>query len=349
MARLRATLRLALFFVVAAAIVAVGALPSAAADPVTLRLGVFPNVTHAPGLVAIESGLLEKQLGSGVKLEVKYFNSGTTAQQALAAGALDASYIGPNPAINLYALNKGIRIIAGSTSGGAFLVVKPGITKVADLKGKKIATPSLGNTQDVAARAFLKTKGLKTDAAGGGDVNLLPQANATTLDAFKQGLIDGAWVPEPWASRLVDEAGGKVLVDEADLWPNGRFVTTHLIANASYIKANPAVVKNLVTANVDAVDFVRNQRTVAEKLVNDGIFRGTGQKVEPATITASWENLEFTVDPISTSLVKSAKDAVTVGLLQPVNLKGIYDLKFLNQALKAKKQTPVKAPLKAST
>ena len=227
------------------------AVPAAAKSPrqssgetTTVRLGVFANVTHAPGLVAIESGLLQEELGPNVKLEVQYFNAGPTVITALLAGAIDVSYIGPNPAINGFAESNGeaLRIISGSTSAGAALVVKPEITKVADLKGKKIATPQLGNTQDVAARAYLKSKGLSTDITGGGDVSILPTPNATTLEAFKQGLIDGAWVPEPWYSRLVNEAGAKVLVDEATLWPEGQFVTTHLIAATGFLKDNPKTV-----------------------------------------------------------------------------------------------------------
>ena len=214
----------------------------------TVRLGVFANVTHAPGLVAIESGLLQEELGPDVKLEVQYFNAGPTVITALLAGAIDVSYIGPNPAITGFAESDGeaLRIISGSTSGGAALVVKPGITKVSQLKGKKIATPQLGNTQDVAARAYFKEKGLSTDVTGGGDVSILPTPNATTLESFKQGLIDGAWVPEPWYSRLVNEAGAKELVDEASLWPNGQFVTTHLIGATDFVDDNPKTVQKLL-------------------------------------------------------------------------------------------------------
>jgi NitT/TauT family transport system substrate-binding protein len=201
----------------------------------TLRLGYFPNVTHAPAILGVENGTFAKALGKDVGLETKTFNAGPAAVEALLAGALDASYIGPNPAINAFAKSKGeaIRIIAGATSGGAALVVKPSITKAADLKGKKVASPQLGNTQDVALRAWLGEQGLKTNPQGGGDVSILPQENSQTLDTFKAGDIDGAWVPEPWVSRLVQEGSGKVLVDEKELWPGGRFVTTHLIVRTA--------------------------------------------------------------------------------------------------------------------
>ena len=154
------------------------------------------------------------------------------------ADAIDITFIGPNPAINAYAKSNGeaVRVISGSTSGGAFLVVRPDINTAQDLKGKKIATPSLGNTQDVALRAWLKSNGLATDTAGGGDVSVVPQENAQTLETFIAGTIDGAWVPEPWATRLIQDGGAKVLVDERDLWPDGKYVTTHLLVATKFLR-----------------------------------------------------------------------------------------------------------------
>ena len=156
-------------------------------------------------------------------------------------------------------MGEAIRIVSGATSGGAYLVVKPEITSAAQLKGKTLATPQLGNTQDVALRAWLKSQGLSSDPQGGGDVAILPQANAQTLDTFKSGDIDGAWVPEPWATRLVQEGGGKVLVDERDLWPDGQYVTTHLVVTRSSCEAHPDVVKALLVG-VLAGDRLRQRR-----------------------------------------------------------------------------------------
>jgi NitT/TauT family transport system substrate-binding protein len=333
------------------AVPAAGKGPQQSSETTTVRLGVFANVTHAPGLVAIESGLLKEELGPDVNLEVNYFNAGPAVITALLSGAIDVSYIGPNPAITGFAESNGeaVRIISGSTSAGAALVVKPEITKVSQLKGKKIATPQLGNTQDVAARAYLKTKGLTTDVSGGGDVSIIPTPNATTLESFKQGLIDGAWVPEPWYSRLVNEAGAKVLVDEATLWPEGQFVTTHLIGATDFVKDNPKTVQNLLRGNLRAIDFANDNRTVAENLVATGIFNATGQRVDKATITNSWEHLTFTADPLAATLAKSAKDAEEVGLLEPVDLKGIYDLKPLNKILKAEGRPVVSGSLTINT
>jgi NitT/TauT family transport system substrate-binding protein len=319
-----------------------GAGPKQGAD--TFRLGYFPNVTHATALVGVESGLFQEKLGN-TQLETSTFNAGPQVVEALNSGALDASYIGPNPAINAFAQSGGeaIRIISGATSGGAFLVVKPDIKNAKDLDGKKIASPQLGNTQDVALRTWLKTKGLETDTAGGGEVSIVPQENAQTLDLFKQDEIDGAWVPEPWATRLKDEGGGKVLVDERKLWPDGQYVTTHLIVRTEFLDDKPDVVKRLLEGHVAANDLIQTDTPRAEKLVAHGIDKTTGRPIAPELVTASFKNLVFTNDPIASSLRKSAKDAEAAGLLRPVDLKGIYNLKLLNQVLKKQGETTVKA------
>jgi NitT/TauT family transport system substrate-binding protein len=312
--------------------------------PVTLQLGYFPNITHAPGIVGDRNGIFQKALGDKVTIKVSSFNAGPEAVDALFAEALDITFIGPNPAINAYAKSSGkaIKIIGGSTSGGASLVVKPAITKPADLKGKKIATPQLGNTQDVALRAWLKDKGFATDQAGGGDVSVIPQANADTLTAFVAGSIDGAWVPEPWATRLVQEGKGTVLVDEADLWPGGRFVTTHVIVRTKYLDEHPDVVKAFLQGLYDTVKFINADEVEAKKVTNEGIAAITGKPLKDAVIDAAWKNLTFTTDPIASSLRKSAADAEAVGLLKPVDLTGIYDLSFLNAVLKKAGEAEVK-------
>jgi NitT/TauT family transport system substrate-binding protein len=301
----------------------------------TLRLGYFPNVTHAAALVGVESGTFRDALGTGVTLEPSSFNAGGAASEALLNGAIDATYIGPNPAINAFAQSSGaaIRIIAGATSGGAFLVVKPEITSAEDLRGKKLATPQLGNTQDVALRTWLAENGLTTDTSGGGDVSILPQENAQTLQTFTDGQIDGAWVPEPWATRLVQEGGGTILVDEKTLWPEGKYVTTHLIVRTDYLQAHPDIIRALLAGHIEATDFVNDNPDEAKDLVNQGIEAITGNTVAEDVLSAAWENLEFTVDPIASSLRTSAEHAEQVGLLDPVDLTGIYDLAALNELL----------------
>jgi sulfonate transport system substrate-binding protein len=322
-----------------------GASSTTSGEPVTLRLGYFPNVTHATALVGVGSGIFTDKLGPNVKLETQTFNAGGAAIEALFAGAIDATYVGPNPAINGFVKSKGeaLRIVSGATSGGAFLVVKPAIQGAPDLKGKKLATPQLGNTQDVALRSWLQSKGLQTDTQGGGDVSILPQENAQTLDAFKAGTIDGAWVPEPWATRLIQEAGAKVLVDERTLWPDARFVTTQLVVAKPFLDKHPDVVKRLIEGQVAANDYVNTHATESQKIANDQIEQLTTKRMQDATIASSWQNLTFTNDPIATSLAKSAADANAVGLLDKVDLRGIYDLSLLNEVLSAAGQPKVNA------
>lgn len=308
----------------------------------TLRLGYFPNITHAPALIGVNKNFFAEALG-GTKLEAKTFNAGPAAIEALFSGAIDATYIGPNPAINGWAQSKGtgLKIIAGSTSGGAGLVVKEGINSPADLKGKKIATPQLGNTQDVALRAWLKENGLNADQQGGGDVSVLPQDNATALQAFAQGAIDGAWVPEPNYSRLILESKGKVLVDEKTLWPNQQFVTTHLIVTQDFLKKYPATVKKLLQGHLKALDYIKTDDAGAQKAANAQLEALSGKPLKDAVLQSSFKNLQFTADPVAGSLYTSAKHAEEVGLLKPVDLKGIYDLGPLNELLKASGQPEV--------
>jgi NitT/TauT family transport system substrate-binding protein len=312
------------------------------AEASAIRLGYFPNITHAPALIGVNKNFFQDALGS-TKLEAKSFNAGPAALEALISGAIDATYIGPNPAINGWSQSKGqaLKIIAGSTSGGAGLVVKPTINSVADLKGKKIATPQLGNTQDVALRAYLKENGLNADAQGGGDVSILPQDNATAFQAFQQGAIDGAWVPDPYLSRLQLEGGGKLLVDEKTLWPNGQFVTTHLVVSQTFLKKYPATVKKLLQGHLKSLDYIKSNEADAKKAANAQLEALSGKPLKDATLEAAFKNMTFTADPIASSLYTSAKHAEDVGLLKSVDLKGIYDLGPLNELLTAAGQPTV--------
>ena len=316
--------------------------PSAGGEASAIRLGYFPNITHAPALIGVKNGLFQQALGN-TKLEAKTFNAGPAAVEALFSGAIDATYIGPNPAINAWATSKGtaIKIIAGSTSGGAGLVVKQSINCPADLKGKKIATPQLGNTQDVALRAWLKSNGLNADQQGGGDVSVLPQDNATALQAFAQGAIDGAWVPEPNLSRMIIESKGKLLVNEKDLWPNGQFVTTHLIVKQEFLKKYPDTVKKLLQGHLAAVKVIATDGAGAQKAANEQLAALSGKPLKDEILASAFKNLSFTNDPIASSLYTSAQHAQDVGLLKPVDLKGIYDLGPLNELLKADGQPAV--------
>lgn len=310
---------------------------------VKVRLGYFPNVTHATAIVGVDKGLFAKALG-GNKLDTKTFADGTAASEALSAGAIDATYIGSGPAINLFQKSggKAIKIISGATSGGASLVVKPSISSAKDLKGKTLSTPKLGNTQDVSLRYWLKKQGYATTTTGGGDVKIAPQENSQTLDAFKTGTIDGAWVPEPWATRLVVEGGGKVLLDERDLFPNHQFVTTNLIVATKFLDAHPAVVKQLVEGQVAANAYINANTATSQTIVNAALKKLTGKDLKPEVIQKAWKNLEFTNDPVSSSLQTAADAATAVKLLDSNDVKGIYDLTILNGILKDKGEPAVK-------
>ncbi|MEW1807842.1 ABC transporter substrate-binding protein [Arthrobacter sp. SLBN-53] len=309
-----------------------------------LKLGYFGNVTHAPALVGVSKGFIAGELGS-TKLSTQVFNAGPAAIEALNAGAIDATYIGPNPAINSFVKSQGqsINIIAGAAAGGAQLVVKPEITSAADLKGKTLASPQLGGTQDVALRAWLSSQGYKTNVDGSGDVAINPTENAQTLKLFQDGKLDGAWLPEPWASRLVLNAGAKVLVDEKDLWDGslsgkpGEFPTTVLIVNQKFAADHPDTVKALLKGHVKAVEWL-DKASGSEKatVINTALKEAAGAELKPDVIDRSLKNIVFTVDPLAGTYQKLLTDGVTAGTTKQADIKGIFDLRALNSVSNGK-------------
>jgi NitT/TauT family transport system substrate-binding protein len=312
---------------------------AAATSPAAeLKLGYFGNITHATALVGVQKGFIAKELGE-TKLSTQVFNAGPAAIEALNAGAIDATYIGPNPAINSFVKSKGesISIIAGAASGGAQLVVKPEIKTAADLKGKTLASPQLGGTQDVALRAWLGKQGYKTTPDGGGDVAINPTENAQTLKLFQNGKLDGAWLPEPWASRLVLQAGAKVLVDEKDLWDGsltgkpGEFPTTILIVNKKFAAEHPQTVQALLKGHVQAVKWL-NDTPSAEKAteVNAALKEAAGKALSQDVIDRSLKNIVFTVDPLAGAFKKLLQDGVDAGTTKQADINGIFDLAKLN-------------------
>ena len=310
---------------------------SSSGQHVTLRLGLLANITHASALVGLNKGFFTKNLGSGVTLKTSIFSSGTEETTALLAGQLDAAYVGPNPAINAWQKSggKAIKIISGAASGGASLVVKPSISSVSQLQGQKVATPSLGNTQDVALRYYLKSHGLTTTETGGGDVPVTPiKPNSNAVLEFKSGQIAGGWEPAPYDYEMVAD-GGKVLVNEASLWPGGKFVTTNLVVSQAFLAAHASVVSNLLKGQIQANDYIKNDQSAAETSANAELTTLLGKGLKSAALAASFKEITFTNDPIASSLATDAKHAVAVGLLKPVNLNGIYDLGPLNALLKA--------------
>ena len=308
----------------------------------TVRLGYFPNLTHAPALIATQKGLFKSEL-KAIDLTVTptAFNAGPDVVTALFANSLDCSYIGPNPAINAYVQSEGaaVRVVAGSTSGGAALVVREGINTAADLVGATIATPQLGNTQDVAARHWLAGQGFATDLEGGGDVSIKPQGNSDGLAAFSAGEIDGAWVPEPWVASYV-KAGAQVLQNEADLWDGGEFVTTVILCRTDFIDQHPDAVTALLKGHLAALDFIADDPAGSQEAVNLAIAGLTGSTIDDSVLAAAWENVAFTADPLAATLVTSADHAIGVGLLEKekVDAAGglpgtLYSLDLLNALL----------------
>ena len=312
--------------------------------PVTLRLGFLENITHASALVGIKEGYFTKDLGKNVTLKLYPFSTGTEEATALLAGQLDAAYVGPNPAIKAWQTSGGklIRVISGSASGGAELVVKKSITSAAQLKGQKVASPSLGNTQDVSLRYWLKQHGLTTTSTGGGDVPITPiTPNSDAVLAFQSGSIAGGWEPAPADAQMV-AAGGHVLVDEASLWPSGQFVTTNLVATQAFMAAHPATINGLLKGQIQANQFIANDKSAAEAAANAELASVSGKALKSSLLTASFAQITFTNDPIASSLETDAQHAVSVGLLKPVsNLSGLYDLGPLNKLLAAAGQQQV--------
>ena len=312
-------------------------------SPVVLRLGFLANITHEPALVGLNKGFLAKELGKNVTLKTTVFSSGTEETTAILAGQLDAAYVGPNPAINAWQKSNGtaIKIVSGAASGGASLVVKGGIAGAAQLKGKSLATPSLGNTQDVAARFWLKQHGLTTTPTGGGDVAIKPiKPNSAAVLQFKSGQLDGGWEPEPYATEMVLD-GGKRLVNEASLWPGGKFVTTNLVVTQSFLKAHPSAVDGLLKGQIQANSYINSNPTGAAQAANSELTELLGKGLASDVLTQSLKYITFTNDPIASSLTTDAQHAVAVGLLKPVNLSGIYDLGPLNKLLQADGQPQV--------
>src|SRR6266568_1377844 len=320
-----------------------GAASSGGGSPVPVTLGFLTNSTHAPALVGLKEGFFAKALGSAGTLKATAFSTGTEETTALLAGQLDAAYVGPNPAINAWQKSHGtaLKIISGAASGGASLVLKPSITTPAQLRGKSLATPSLGNTQDVSARYWLKQHGLNTTPTGGGDVAIKPiKPNSAAVLEFKSGQIDGGWEPEP-TEMVLD--GGKRRVNEASLWPGGKFVTTNLVVMQSFLKAHPGVVSNLLKAQIRANDFINSNGTAAAQAANAELAKLLGKGLPANVLSESLRYLSFSNDPIASSLKADAAHAEAVGLLTPVSLNGIYELGPLNRLLKAAGEAQVSA------
>lgn len=311
-----------------------------------IRIGFFPNITHAQAILGMADGTFQKYLGKEIEIKKFVFNAGPSVIEAMLARQLDLAYIGPNPAINGYLKTKGtlLKIIAGAASGGAGLVLRAdlGINSVEQLEGLKIASPQIGNTQDVALRYFLKNNGFKLREQGG-KVEAIPISNPDQLNLFLKKEIDGAWTVEPWVSRLVAEAGGVVFLDERSLWPEGKFVTAHIIVSQTYLKKYPAYVKKWLQAHVRMTQRINSDKAMAAKDLNRELKRLTGSYLPDQILTKAFNNLDLTYDPLPKSLYVSAERAHELGFLGRAkpDLSRIYDLRLLNEVLKELKLLPV--------
>jgi NitT/TauT family transport system substrate-binding protein len=311
----------------------------------SVRIGYFGNLTHGTALVARQQGIFQKELGA-TTAHYALFNAGPSEIEALNSGSIDIGWIGPSPAINGYTKSDGksLRIIGGSASGGVKLVVNPKkITSLKDVKGKKIATPQLGNTQDVAFLNWIAEQGWTVDAQSGkGDVSVVRTDNKVTPDAFANGSIDGAWVPEPTASKLVAE-GGKVLLDESSLWPDKKFVITNIIVRQSFLKEHPKAVEAVLKASVEANKWINANPDQAQAAANKQLAEDSGKALPTKVLDPAWKSIRFTDDPLAATLDTEAQHAVKAGLLKQPDLKGIYDLTILNKVLKAEGASTVDA------
>lgn len=294
-----------------------------------LRVGYFPAVTHAVPLLGFADGDFARAAGPAVHVERIEFSAGPSAVEALFAGSIDMAYVGPNPALNAYLRSRGrIRVVAGAASGGAALVVREGIGGVRDIR--RLATPQLGNTQDVSARAWLR----KHEGAA---VDIVPLRPPDQLTTFLKGDIDAAWTVEPWVSRLVAEGGGRVLVDERDLWPDGRFPTTLLVVDRRFLEANPEIVRRWLSAHADVVRRLRSEPD-ARGRVNAELGRLVGKPLAPAVLEGAFGRMEFTWDPMLEALKRSARQAYDLGYLgkEAPELADLFDPEPLREALRSR-------------
>ena len=299
-------------------IVALAALVTPIAAKTVLRVGYFPNVTHAQGVIgktltSQQKGWFEERFGPDIEIQWYAFNAGPSAMEAIFAGSLDLTYVGPSPSLNAYIRSKGeeIRVIAGSARGGAALLVRPGsgIEKPEDFRGKKLATPQLGNTQDVAARAWLQKQGFKITQMGG-DVFVLPTANPDQLSLFQQGKIDAVWTVEPWVSRIEREAGGKIFLEQKDV------VTTLLVSSAKLLKDKPELVAKFAQAHRELTDWINAHPAEAQALVQRGLSDEVKREIKLDLVVAAWQRLTFTPDISLSSIESLVADARGLGFIR---------------------------------
>ncbi|GAA0504861.1 ABC transporter substrate-binding protein [Deinococcus depolymerans] len=285
---------------------------AAAQDVQTVRLGFFPNLTHAPALVGLERGTFQKALGK-VKLDAREFVSGTTLTEAFAAGQIDIAYVGPGPAINAAGRGMPVQFLAGASEAGAVLVVRKdsGIRSYRELAGKTVAVPSLGNTQDISLRHLLNENGLKS-RTDGGNVTITPIAPADVLAAFAARRVDATLVPEPWGAAL-EAQGHRVIGSEKTVWRDGKYPTTLVIVNAKFAQANPQLVTAFLKAHTDTVAFINRSPAAAQTAVNAQLLKLTGTKLDPRVLQRAFARTRFTTSLDLAALTEYARLNVEAG------------------------------------
>lgn len=308
--------------------------------PVKVTIGHFSNLTHAQGVIGHANHWFEEDLAPAAVVDWKIFNAGPSAVEALFAGQLDIAYIGPSPAVNAYVKSEGeaVRIVSGASSGGAALVVRAdaGITRPEDFRGKKIASPQFGNTQDVSLRSWLDKQRLKLKEVGG-DVQVMPVANADHVTLFLKKEIDASWTVEPWVSILEQNAGGRVFVEESSLWENGRYATTVVLVRAKFLNEHPDLVKRFLETHLKLTDWIHAHPQEAKSALKQEIERETGREFSQKVLDAAWNRVEFTADPLPSTVRAQALAAYRAGFLkkQP-DLRFLYDTTLLKEASSAR-------------
>jgi NitT/TauT family transport system substrate-binding protein len=292
--------------------------PTLAQQSTTVRVGHFPNITHVQALVARAferqgRNWLGERLGPGVKIEWYTYNAGPSAMEAIFANSLDLTYVGPNPALNAYARSRGaeVRVIGGAVNGGSALVVQGDslLSKPTDFKGKRIATPQFGNTQDVAARAWLVAGGLRITQTGG-DAHVVPTSNPDQLSLFQSKQLDAVWTVEPWVSRLESEAGGKVLVEEKDA------ITTILVSSAGFLEKNRDLAKRFVAAHRELTDWIQKNPDEAQRMAREELQASFRLDMSPELVARAWSRMVITPDTSREAFQSFVTSAQKVGFLR---------------------------------
>ena len=310
-----------------------------------VKVGYFPNITHAQALVGMEQGSFEKAIGEKYKIDWKLFNAGPAEVEALFAGVIDIGYIGPVPAITAFAKSKGdIQIIAGATDAGAIFVSKKGLTikNLKDLNGKKIAVPQFGNTQDLILRSILSKNGFK-DTTKGGTVEVRQAANADILSLLQKGDIDAALVPEPWGSRLVKEAKANIILDYKDVFKEGNYTSAVVVVRTEFLKDHPQIVESFIKNHVEVTYYINKNQEQAKDIVNKQITKLTKKGISKDVLDAAFKRLTVTNNPEKDSVLEFVKASVKEGFLKvEPDTKNLFNLSILNKVLKEKGQEQIK-------